>query len=230
MSKNQSEVLFALARHPSLFTHHCRSGFLAELILSVRPPVGGSIVPETSVCLYAESTTYVKFLESAVEGLSMTVPGLSLYLVRRVGEVLKQLVVTCKRSIRGSGCFYSSLVTFHSPLLLRLFAGFALNQNTEILPRFALGRNDSIQNRFSATCRDCLKLTGLAQGVVTVVCERPEGILSGRRSIRMLEKTISRKMAGPKKAMLTSQFCKRSLRCSPPNRTKRLKTTIAPNP
>jgi len=46
---------------------YCRARFLAEFILSVRPPVGGSIAPETSVCLYAESTTYVKFLESIDE-------------------------------------------------------------------------------------------------------------------------------------------------------------------
>jgi len=44
---------------------------LAEFILSVRPLVSGSIVPGTFVCLYAESTTYVKFLESKAEGLGV---------------------------------------------------------------------------------------------------------------------------------------------------------------
>jgi hypothetical protein len=48
---------------------------LAEFTLNVRPLVSGSIVQETSGCLYAKSTTYVKFLESEAEqlGVRMTV-------------------------------------------------------------------------------------------------------------------------------------------------------------
>src|SRR5579875_825688 len=67
---------------------YCRARFLAEFILSVRPPVGGSIAPETSVCLYAESTTYVKFPESEIRGffatLRMTSEGLGMIMARTV--------------------------------------------------------------------------------------------------------------------------------------------------
>jgi hypothetical protein len=48
---------------------------LTEFTLSVRTPVGGSRVSETSVCLYAESTTYVKFLESEAKGFSVRMTG-----------------------------------------------------------------------------------------------------------------------------------------------------------
>ena len=45
---------------------------LAKFTLSVGPPVGGFIVPETSNGLDVESMTYVKFLESEANGLRVT--------------------------------------------------------------------------------------------------------------------------------------------------------------
>src|SRR5579875_2362510 len=107
MRKNQSKVLIAFARHSSLSTHHdCQDssrslplaetqGFFAEFTLSVRPPVGGSIVPETSVCLYAESTTYVKFMESGVEGLSVRMTGSKMFAKQEITASQCKTAGTC---------------------------------------------------------------------------------------------------------------------------------------